>query len=144
MLRHDSTSESLIARLAFEMSVSPCTQKRSNPAPLPMLSMVMLPAYPSSWKRSAIRSDSGKTVELPAVTMSPVTSKGLTSGKASTWTSLTTSLVTSLTSGVAWTTTVSLNTCGVAVEHADSSRAAIAKLTQTERRILLLREECFD
>jgi hypothetical protein len=45
-----------------------------------MLSIVTFPLYPSSWKRSAIRSASGKTVELPAETMSPLTSNGFTSG----------------------------------------------------------------
>ena len=39
-----STSESLIARLALAMSVSPVLQKRSKPAPEPIESMVMLPA----------------------------------------------------------------------------------------------------
>jgi len=43
MARQDSSSESLMARLALAMSVSPATQKRSKPAPEPMLSMVMLP-----------------------------------------------------------------------------------------------------
>jgi hypothetical protein len=44
MARQDSTSESLMGRLALEMSVSPAWQKRSKPAPLPMLSMVILSA----------------------------------------------------------------------------------------------------
>ena len=33
-----------MGRLALEMADSPATQKRSKPAPLPMLSMVMLSA----------------------------------------------------------------------------------------------------
>ena len=77
-----SISVSLIARDAFDMSVSPATQNRSKPAPLPMLSMVMFPAYPSSWNRSAIRSLNGNTVELPAVMMSPVTLNGSTAGSS--------------------------------------------------------------
>ena len=42
MAWQDSTSLSLIGRLALEMSVSPATQKRSKPAPLPMLSIVIV------------------------------------------------------------------------------------------------------
>jgi hypothetical protein len=38
-----STSESLMPRLALAISVSPFTQKRSKPAPEPMLSMVISP-----------------------------------------------------------------------------------------------------
>src|SRR5690606_30060291 len=54
-----SISLSLIGRDAFATSVAPAVQKRSNPAPDPMLSIVMFPAYPSAMKRSAIRSASG-------------------------------------------------------------------------------------
>jgi len=82
MARQFSRSESLIGRLAFEMSVSPDLQKRSKPAPVPMLSIVMLPANPSSWKRSAIASVSGYTVELPAMMMSPLTARGSTGGSS--------------------------------------------------------------
>ena len=39
-----STSASLIGRLALATSVTPSAQKRSKPAPEPMLSTVMLPA----------------------------------------------------------------------------------------------------
>jgi hypothetical protein len=46
-----------------------------------MLSIVISPAKPSSWKRSAMRSESGKTVELPAVMMFPLTLAGSTSGR---------------------------------------------------------------
>ena len=70
----------MIARLALAMSVSPALQNRSKPAPEPMLSIVMFPAYPSSLNRSAIASASGYTVELPAMMMSPFTSSGFTSG----------------------------------------------------------------
>ena len=76
----ESTSFDLIGRLALEMSVSPAVQKRSKPAPLPMLSTVRLPGKPSSLNRSTIRSDSGNTVELPAVTILPGTSNGLIPG----------------------------------------------------------------
>jgi len=44
MAWQDATSLSLMARLALAMSVSPCWQKRSKPAPEPMLSMVRLSA----------------------------------------------------------------------------------------------------
>ena len=74
---HEEISSSWMARLALAMSVSPATQKRSRPAPEPMLSTVMLPLKPSSRKRSDMRSDNGNTVELPAVMMSPVTFSGL-------------------------------------------------------------------
>ena len=79
-----SISFALMPRLALAISVSPATVKRSNPAPLPILSIVMLPLYPSSLKRSAILSERGKTVELPAVVILPVTFNGLTPG--SPWT----------------------------------------------------------
>ena len=85
-----STSLSLIARLALETSVSPASQKREKPAPLPMLSMVTLPPKPSSWNRSAIRSARGKTVELPAETIVPSTASGSTGGRATTSTVSTT------------------------------------------------------
>jgi hypothetical protein len=39
-----AVSSALIARLALAMSVSPAVQKRSKPAPVPMLSIVILPA----------------------------------------------------------------------------------------------------
>jgi len=78
--RHASASLSLIARDALAMSVSAFTQNRSNPAPLPITSIVMFPPYPSSTKRSAIRSLNGATVELPAVRMSPTTASGYTAG----------------------------------------------------------------
>ncbi len=58
------------------MSVSPATQKRSRPAPEPILSTVRLPVKPSSSKRCFMRSVSGKTVEEPAVMMSPETASG--------------------------------------------------------------------
>ena len=90
MARQDSVSLSLMGRLALAMSDSPATQNRSRPAPEPMESMVMLPLYPSLWNRSAIRSVRGKTVELPAVTMSPVTANGSTAGSPSTSTVSTT------------------------------------------------------
>ncbi len=80
IFRAASTSLDLMARLALAMSVSPATQKRSKPAPLPMESTVMLPLYPSSANRSTIRSDSGYTVELPALMMLPLTWSGFTPG----------------------------------------------------------------
>ncbi len=79
--RAAAISFSLIGRLAFAISVSPVTAQRSNPAPLPIESIVIVPAYPSSMNSSAIRSESGNTVELPAVTMFPVTRIGSTSGR---------------------------------------------------------------
>ena len=57
-----------------------------------MLSMVMLPAKPSSLNRSAIRSDSGNTVELPAVMMLPLTFSGSTPGRMGSSDSLTVQL----------------------------------------------------
>src|ERR1700752_2482776 len=71
-----STSLSLMAREALEMSVSPALQKRSKPAPVPTESIVRLPLKPSSSKRCFMRSESGKTVDEPAVTISPVTASG--------------------------------------------------------------------
>src|SRR3972149_7170590 len=71
-----STSLSLIGREALEISVSPALQKRSKPAPVPTESIVRLPENPSSSKRCFMRSESGKTVEEPAVTMSPETASG--------------------------------------------------------------------
>src|SRR5215216_4144361 len=71
-----STSLSLMAREALEISVSPVLQKRSKPAPVPTESIVILPAKPSSSKRCFMRSESGKTVDEPAVTISPETASG--------------------------------------------------------------------
>ncbi len=48
-----------MAREALERSVSPATQKRSKPAPVPMESIVMLPPYPSSMNSSATASLNG-------------------------------------------------------------------------------------
>jgi hypothetical protein len=76
MALQDSISLSLIAREALEISVSPLTQKRSNPAPEPMLSMVISPLKPSSSKRCYMRSERGNTVEEPAETMAPLTASG--------------------------------------------------------------------
>ncbi len=78
--RQDSTSPSLMGRDALEMSDSPSTQKRSKPAPEPMLSMVIWPEYPSFSNRAAIASASGNTVDEPAAAISPVTSRGSTIG----------------------------------------------------------------
>ena len=140
MAWHDSTSLSLMARLAFETSVSPATQNRSNPAPLPMLSMVTLPANPSSWNRSAIRSARGKTVELPADTTSPETLSGSTIGRANTSTcsvtvsatvsvTVSTTVSVSVTTRVTSTSTVSVTTCGSAVPP----QAAINRVIATKR-----------
>lgn len=43
--------------------------------------MVIVYAYPSSLNRSAIRSEIGNTVELPAEIILPVTSRGSVSSK---------------------------------------------------------------
>src|SRR5215207_3441888 len=79
-----STSLSLMAREALEISVSPVLQKRSKPAPVPTESIVILPAKPSSSKRCFMRSESGKTVDEPAVTILPETASGkyITSGSS--------------------------------------------------------------
>ncbi len=51
-----------------------------KPAPLPILSTVIVPLYPSSVNLSAILSERGNTVEDPAVTIFPLTLSGLTQG----------------------------------------------------------------
>jgi len=79
-----SISLAFMARLALAISVSPATVNRSKPAPLPIESMVITPLYPSCLKRSAIRSDNGYTVELPAVMIFPLTFSGLTPGRPAT------------------------------------------------------------
>src|SRR5215211_1796171 len=76
MPAQDSASLSLILREELAMSVSPATQKRSRPAPEPIESMVSLPPKPSSSKRCFMRSESGNTVEEPALTISPETASG--------------------------------------------------------------------
>ncbi len=66
MAAQDAVSASLMAREALAISVSPFTQKVSNPPPVPTLLMLIWPAKPSSVKLWAMASSSGYTVDEPA------------------------------------------------------------------------------
>jgi len=66
----------LIPTDALAISVSPVLQKRSKPAPEPMESMVIWPEKPSSLYMLAISSETGYTVDEPALTTVPVAFEG--------------------------------------------------------------------
>ena len=68
---HASTSESLIWRLASEMSVSP-EQNFLKPSPVPGPSTVMPTSGFSARKASALSADTGSTVDDPEMRMDPL------------------------------------------------------------------------